>query len=302
MPTIMQTGVNRGPAAADKNGELPILDFSEDSKILNILLELIYPRVDEPQLRDLGIFKRTCKAAQAYSMTVVLEKLKKLILTSSFIRAEPFRLYAIASDFGWKEVALVAAHATLRIPLQELVFVDDLKDISGTEFYQFLNYRFRCDVSENASKQKLAFTRRPPSDKSVEECLAGAQGSYVTSSNSNLILRSSDSVDFFVIEGLIRFVSPFFDRKFPLKDVEEIDGRPVIAVPERSNVLRGLLDIIYPGEDDNFDVPDCHLYGEMVRAAWNFEISTAEKKLRKQGTALACKEPLRMYAIAISLG
>ena len=293
--------LNRGPAATDKNGELPVLDFSEDSKIFNILLEYIYPRVDEPQFHDLGIFKRTCKAAQAYSITVVLGKLKKQILTSSFIREEPFRWYAIAIVLGWEEVALVAAHATLKIPLKELVFVDDLKDISGTEFYRFLNYRFRCDVSENASKQELALTRQPPSDKSVEECLTGA-GPYVTSSNSNLILRSSDSVDFFVIEGLIRFVSPFFDRKFPLKDSEEIDGRPVIAVPERSNVLRGLLDIIYPGEDDNFDVPDCHLYGEMVRAARNFEISTAEKKLRKQGTALACKEPLRMYAIATSLG
>jgi hypothetical protein len=293
--------LNQGPAAADekeKNGELPAFEFSEDSEIFSILLELIYPRVDEPQFHDLDIFKRTSKAAQAYSMTVVEEKLKKQILTSSFIKVEPFRLYAVAIVLGWEGVALAAACATLQIPLKELVFVDELLDISGAEFYRFLNYRLRCDGLENASEEAFAFARQPPSDKSVEECLTGAQGPYVT---GNLILRSSDSVDFFVIEGLIRFVSPFFDGKFPLTDFEEMDGRPVIVVPERSDVLRGLLDIIYPGEDDDPDMPDCDLYGGMVRAARKLEISTAEKKLEKQGMALAHKEPLRMYAIATSL-
>ena len=293
--------LTRGPAAADKNRELPIFDFSEDSEIFNILLELIYPRVDEPQLHDLVIFKRVYKAAQAYSMTVILAKLKNQILTSPLIKAKPLRLYAIAIVLGWEEVALAAARATLPIPLKELVFVDELLDISGTEFYRFLDYRFRCEGSTNASDEKLAFARQPPSDKSVEECFAGAQGPYVTSLNANLILRSSDSVNFFVIEGLIRSVSPFFDGKFPLKDNEEIDGRPVIVVPQRSEVLRGLLNIIYPGKDDDPDMPDCHLYSEMAQAARNLEISTVEKKLRKQGMSLACKEPLRMYAIATSL-
>jgi hypothetical protein len=207
-------------------------------------------------------------------------------------------LHAIAIVLGWEEVALAAARETFQIPLKELIFVDELRDISGAEFYGFLNYRFQC--VGNASKETLVFARQPPSDKSIEECLTGVQGPYVTSSNSNLILRSSDSVDFFVIEGLIRFVSPFFDGKFPLKDDEAIDGRPVIVVPERSEVLRGLLDIIYPGEDDP-DMPDCDLYGDMVRAARKLQISTAEKKLKKQGMALAHKEPLRMYAVATSL-
>ena len=295
--------LNRGPAADEnEKGELPVYEFSEDSEIFNILLEFIYPRVDEPQFHNLDVFKRTCKAAQAYSMTVVEEKLKKQILTSSFIKAEPFRLYAIAIVLGWEEVALAAAREALQIPLKELVFVDELRDISGADFYGFLNYRFRSDGFGNTSKETLAFARQPSSDKSVEdsECLTGVQGPYVTSSNSNLILRSSDSVDFFVIEGLIRFVSPFFDGKFPMKDDEAIDGRPVIVVPERSEVLRGLLNIIYPGEDDP-DMPDCGLYGDMVRAARKLEISTAEKKLKKQGMALAHKEPLRMYAVATSL-
>ena len=296
--------LNRGLAATGENenkGELPVIDFSGDSEIFNILLELIYPRVDEPRFRDLDIFKRVSKAAQAYSMNVIEEKLKKQIVTSSFIETEPFRLYTIAIDLGWEEVALVAARATLQIPLKGLIFVEELRDISGAEFYRFLNYRSRCDGSENASEEKFAIlTWQPPSDKSVEEYLTGVQGPFVPSSKGNLILRSSDSVDFYIIEGLIRFVSPFFDGKFPLKEHEEVDGRPVIVVPERSEVLRGLLDVIYPGEDDP-EIPDCHLYGEMVRAARKFEISTAEKKLEKHGMALAYKEPLRMYAIAISL-
>ena len=291
--------LNQGRVAASE-GVLPVLDFSEDSEIFNILLEHIYPSVDEPRFRDLDIFKRASRAAQAYSMSVVEEKLKKQILTSSFITAEPFRLYAIAIVLGWEELALVAARATLKVPLKELVFVDELRDISGAEFYRFLNYRFRCEGSKNASDEKFAILIRRPPPLTSKECLLGVQGPFVTSSNGNLILRSSDSVDFPIAEALIRFVSPFIDTKFPLKDDEKIDGRPVIIVPERSEVLRGLLNIIYPGGDDDHDVLDCHLFGEMVRAARKLEISTAEKQLKKQGTALACKEPLRMYAIATS--
>ena len=285
--------LNRG---LENKGKLPVIDFQGDSKIFNILLELIYPRVDELQLRDLDIFRRASKAAQAYSMSVVEKKLKKQIMTSSFIQAEPFRSYTIAIDLGWEEVALVAARATLQIPLKELVFIDELRDISGAEFYRFLDYRLQCEDSRNVSEVKFTkLTRLPSSGQS-----AGAQGHFVASSNGNLILRSSDLVDFFVIEGLIRFVSPFFDGKFPLKEHEEVDGRPVIIVPERSEVLRGLLNLIYPGEDDP-GMPDCRLWGEMVRAARKLEIATAEKKLEKQGMALAYREPLRMYAVASSL-
>ncbi|KAF8637191.1 hypothetical protein AX14_010331, partial [Amanita brunnescens Koide BX004] len=247
---VSQTFRDKLPLTRGPSRILPIIDFSGDSKIFNILLELIYPRVDEPQFCDLDIFKRTSKAAQAYSMNVIEEKLKKRIVASSFIKTEPFRLYTIATDLGWEDVALVAGRATLQIPLEDLVFVDELRDISGADFYRFLDYRFRCDGSKNASEEKFAIlTRQPPSDKSITECPAEAQGPYVAASNGNLILRSSDLVDFFVIEGLMRFVSPFFDGKFPLKEHEEVDGRPVIIVPERSEVLRGLLNLIYPGED-----------------------------------------------------
>jgi hypothetical protein len=64
--------LNRGPVADEnEKGELPVYEFSEDSEIFSILLELIYPRVDEPQFHNLDIFKRTSKAAQAYSYFLI---------------------------------------------------------------------------------------------------------------------------------------------------------------------------------------------------------------------------------------
>ena len=281
--------------------KLPIIDLSAHSEMIYIILELIYPRADEPQFRGLDVFRKVCKTAQLYSMTVVEEKLKKQILASQFMKSEPFRLYAIAIDLGWEAVALAAARETLQIPLTKLAFIDELQDISGAAFYRFLNYRFRCDRSKDISEENLMVQELPDKKANIFESGAEAQGSFSASPTGNIVLRSSDSVDFFVIEGLIRFVSPFFDKKFPLGEHEEVDGRPVIDVLEDSTVLRYLLDLIYPASEE-LDIPDCHLYRELVRAARKFEMSKVVERLQKQGIALAYEEPLRMYAIAISLG
>ncbi|KAK2463539.1 hypothetical protein APHAL10511_004290 [Amanita phalloides] len=302
--------LNRGPAIDEneKKDELPIIDVAEDSETLYNLLEFIYPRVEEPQFNDLHMFRKVSQAAQKYFMTVVEAKLKKQIIASPLLKDEPFRTYVIATDLGWEAIALMAARNTLCMPLQLLPFVNELESITGAEFYRYLEYRYRCDALPSARQGGFTVLTRkmtgfpPVLNGGTNETSPRAPEPFNDFSNGNLVLRSSDSIDFIVIEGLIRFVSPFFDSMFPLQKHQEVDGRPVIAVSEDSKVLHGLLSIIYPHADEhvtqNFD-----LYKSVVWAARKYRMSTIEKKLQKVAmTSSICKEPLRLYALATCLG
>jgi BTB/POZ domain len=68
-------------------------------------------------------------------------------------------------------------------------------------------------------------------------------------SDTNLIIRSSDLVDFRVHKSLLATVSPFFKDLLSLpqpSDSEVVDGLPVVQLPEGSELLNSLISIIYP--------------------------------------------------------
>ncbi|KAF8630159.1 hypothetical protein AX15_003107 [Amanita polypyramis BW_CC] len=286
---------------SEKKDGFPIISVTEDSETLYYLLELIYP-VDESQFHDLTVFRKVCKAAQKYLMDGIEDKLRKWILTSKLLKTEPFRMCAIALELGWEVVALTAARRTLHVPLEKLPFVDELKNISGSEFYRFLDYRFRCDKSAGSSSGEFMTPAKSMRWSEPNTTPSGkAPEPFDSSANGNVIFRSSDSVDFFVIEGLIRLVSPYFDEMFSSQKHDEINGRPIIRISEDSRVLHGLLCMIYPYGDEPV-TGDYYLCKQVLRAARKYKISIVEKKLRKLATVLVDKEPLRMYAIATSLG
>ncbi|PFH50233.1 hypothetical protein AMATHDRAFT_145600, partial [Amanita thiersii Skay4041] len=107
--------LNHGPAAeqnATKDG-LPIVDFTENSETLNLLLALIYPRGDEPNLNGHELFWKVGKAAQKYCMDAIEFKLRRLVRSSKLMQSEPLRMYAILVNLGWWDIAALAAQNTL---------------------------------------------------------------------------------------------------------------------------------------------------------------------------------------------
>ena len=67
--------------------------------------------------------------------------------------------------------------------------------------------------------------------------------------DANLIIRSSDNIDFRVHKSLLAMVSPFFKDLLTLpqpSDSEIVDGLPVVRLPESSELLSCLISIIYP--------------------------------------------------------
>ena len=68
-------------------------------------------------------------------------------------------------------------------------------------------------------------------------------------SDTNLIIRSSDLVDFRVHKSVLAMASPFFKDLLSLpqpSDSEMADGLPVVRLPETSELLTSLISFLYP--------------------------------------------------------
>jgi hypothetical protein len=67
--------------------------------------------------------------------------------------------------------------------------------------------------------------------------------------DANLIIRSSDFVDFRVHKSVLALTSPFFKDLLSLpqpSDSEIVDGIPVVQLPESSELLNSLVSMLYP--------------------------------------------------------
>src|SRR6266436_4776388 len=67
--------------------------------------------------------------------------------------------------------------------------------------------------------------------------------------DANIIIRSSDLVDFRVHKSVLAMMSPFFKDLLSLpqpSDSESVDGFPVVQLPEDSELLSSLLSMLYP--------------------------------------------------------
>ncbi|KIL69183.1 hypothetical protein M378DRAFT_7888 [Amanita muscaria Koide BX008] len=303
----------------EKKDNLPVVPVAEDSETLCLLLDIIYPYKKKPQLSSPFIAWKVSKATQKYMIDMIESKLKRQIANSKLIAEKPLSMYAIAIDLGWEEMALDAARRTLTTPLQELAYVDELQCITGAGFYRFLEYRCLCENSKNPREEVLPPLRRhrdsietrtngsessdtPHYDHHIEDIpFATASEPYTRSELSDLILRTPDGVNFYVVAALLRLSSPFFNRKFPLENPVMKDGLAVIDIQEDSNVLFLLLGFVYPMQEP--EIQSAGLYAHLVFAARKYEMMDIENKVKKHATAssLVSAEPVRVYAVASAL-
>jgi BTB/POZ domain-containing protein len=67
-------------------------------------------------------------------------------------------------------------------------------------------------------------------------------------SDGNIIIRSSDLIDFRVHKSVLAMMSPFFNDLLSLpqpSDSETVDGLPVVQLSEDSELLNGLVLMLY---------------------------------------------------------
>ncbi|KAF8555641.1 hypothetical protein OG21DRAFT_1476426 [Imleria badia] len=125
---------------------------------------------------------------------------------------------------------------------------------------------------------------------------------------ADIILRSSDNIDFRVFKLFLSLASPFFETLFeiPQPDDETVeqevkDGLAVIPVTEDSRTLDALLRFCYPctlADDPNIEVLKDAM--DVMEAARKYSLDAIETKARKAivNPKILQVEPLRCFVIA----
>ncbi|KDQ62847.1 hypothetical protein JAAARDRAFT_146605 [Jaapia argillacea MUCL 33604] len=124
------------------------------------------------------------------------------------------------------------------------------------------------------------------------------------SPRADVILRSSDNVDFHTFRIILSEASPFFDSMFtipqplsePNDDVGHKNGLPIIPVSEKSKTIEAVLRFCHPISDPKLDQLDD--LQELLTAATKYELSFIATSLRRQVVPFLEEHPLRVYAIA----
>ena len=128
----------------------------------------------------------------------------------------------------------------------------------------------------------------------------------------NIILRTSDLVDFRVRDGVLAESSLFFDDMFSLppvpngqqqqggqNDQEYVDGIPVIVVSETGRTIDNVLRFCYPVAKPKMNADEIC---EALAAARKYLMDQAELDIKEQFVAHAEFEPFKLYALAARYG
>ena len=126
--------------------------------------------------------------------------------------------------------------------------------------------------------------------------------------DANLIIRSSDLVDFRVHKPVLSMASPFFKDLLSLpqpSDTESVDGLPVIPFQEDAEVLNSLVSMLYPVRPvipDSYDKV-LHLLSTCQKYDMDQIQSSIRAEINREGSpAPVGTEVFRAYAIASSKG
>jgi hypothetical protein len=156
----------------------------------------------------------------------------------------------------------------------------------------------------------------PMADASTMETFRNAKSPFdPTSHTPDVILRSSDNVDFYVMKAFLAFSSPdFFAPMFTLPqdqhDIPSPSGLHIVPVAEDSKALRILLLCCYP-LDLKDEANDIVNIAKAMSAARKYAMDLAEKRIEKMFLSKALflldgnlfgGNPLRIYALACRYG
>ncbi|KAK0480637.1 hypothetical protein IW261DRAFT_1563320 [Armillaria novae-zelandiae] len=121
--------------------------------------------------------------------------------------------------------------------------------------------------------------------------------------DADVILRSSDNVEFFVFKAFLCYASSFFNNLFSDGNPDEMkDGLPVAPVAERAKIFRILLLFCYPGEPPP---PESLLeVTELYDAVSKYGMDDVRKRMQKSllRSSLILQEPVRLFAISVRHG
>lgn len=127
----------------------------------------------------------------------------------------------------------------------------------------------------------------------------------------DVVLRSSDKIDFAVAKGVVAYISTFFEGMFSFPQLPESqssedeykEGMVVINMPENSDVIDNLLRWVYPATAPEYK-PD--ILNDVLQAADKYGVQDVEVQVQRYMRLLFPEllrtEPLRAFAVAYRFG
>ncbi|KAK7056442.1 hypothetical protein VNI00_002997 [Paramarasmius palmivorus] len=120
-----------------------IIPFDEDQDTLESLLRFCYPAGVTATIPTLQHAARVFEAARKYCLDGVESAMMKEV-AGRHLRTEPLRLFAFATRFGMYDERKLAAKETLRIPLLERGYIDELEWMTAGSYIRLQEYHIRC--------------------------------------------------------------------------------------------------------------------------------------------------------------
>ncbi|KAH9066766.1 hypothetical protein EDB87DRAFT_458081 [Lactarius vividus] len=136
------------PEASISKKHNPVIDLTENSKTISILLTLAYPVVSaatEPESLDDMI--DTLVAAKKYDMAAVSQHLIQRFTVSKVVRDSPVEAFCAACSHELGEAARVAAKASLKHRLNLDIIGDKLPYLNGPALHQLWKFHRTCSAT-----------------------------------------------------------------------------------------------------------------------------------------------------------
>lgn len=124
----------------------PVIQMSEDKHTLHLLLKFCYPiaLVEGPRLSSLQELQSITQAAFKFEMEGVKNFARKALVESRFLESQPLRVFAIACRFGWTTEVKMAARYTLRQPLSNSAYYEELVHVTAAAYHRLQQYHKIC--------------------------------------------------------------------------------------------------------------------------------------------------------------
>ncbi|THH31264.1 hypothetical protein EUX98_g2924 [Antrodiella citrinella] len=131
---------------------------------------------------------------------------------------------------------------------------------------------------------------------------------FFQDSSADIVLRSSNGIDFRVYKTILAKASPVFEGMFTLPPPppsavppeEYSNGLHVVALTETTEALDALLRFCYPVREPTLSSIEKTL--EVFQAAKKYDIDEGILWAREKLAGFASKEPIRVYALACRYG
>lgn len=124
--------------------------------------------------------------------------------------------------------------------------------------------------------------------------------------DANIVLRTSDGVDFYIYKVILSLASPFFKSMFSLKQPtspssapSSLEGLPIIDVQESSRTLDLLLRLCYPITDPV--IQSMEDIGDVLEAAMKYDMDQPKKLMKALFRDSSTEQPLQAFVVACRL-